>query len=98
MPYSKVINTIGATTFGVFLIHANSNAMRIWLWKDTVDVVGHYALPIVQLVLYSIVVVLAIFSLCSLIDYCRAQILEKPFFKWYDKNLDSKFRSLIKAE
>lgn len=98
MPYSKVINTIGATTFGVFLIHANSNAMRIWLWKDTVDVVGHYALPIVQLVLYSIVVVLAIFSLCSLIDYCRAQILEKQFFKWYDKNLDSKFRSLIKAE
>lgn len=26
--YLKFINAIGATTFGVFLIHANSDAMR----------------------------------------------------------------------
>ena len=30
--YSKVINRIAASTFGVLLIHANSNAMRRWLW------------------------------------------------------------------
>lgn len=30
---SKIINTISATTFGVLLIHSNSDAMRIWLWR-----------------------------------------------------------------
>lgn len=32
---SKIINTIAASTFGVLLIHANSDTMRQWLWKDT---------------------------------------------------------------
>ena len=31
LPYSKLINAIGSTTFGVLLIHANSDAMRRWL-------------------------------------------------------------------
>lgn len=32
--YSKLINTIGGSTFGVLLIHANSDVMREWLWKS----------------------------------------------------------------
>ncbi len=32
--YSKFINAVASTTFGVLLIHANSNEMRQWLWKD----------------------------------------------------------------
>ena len=63
--YSKLINSFGAGTFGVLLIHANSDAMRTWLWKETVDVVGHYTLPLGQLILFSIVVVLAIFMICN---------------------------------
>ena len=43
IPYSLFINVVGATTFGVLLIHAHSNAMRHWLWRDTVDCVGHYS-------------------------------------------------------
>ena len=31
VPYSKFINIIGASTFGVLLIHAHSDAMRQWL-------------------------------------------------------------------
>lgn len=34
---SKIINTIAASTFGVLLIHANSDIMRKWLWKDTLN-------------------------------------------------------------
>lgn len=37
---SKWINTIASCTFGVLLIHANSDAMRQWLWKETCDNVG----------------------------------------------------------
>lgn len=83
--YNRVINVIGGSTFGVLLIHANSDAMRTWLWKDIVDCVGHYNLSLLQLVGFSIGVVLTIFSSCILIDRIRIKIIEEPFFKWYDK-------------
>lgn len=93
--YSKVINAFGAATFGVLLIHANSNAMLTWLWKDTVDVVGHYTLPLGQLVLFSVGVVLAIFMVCNLIDQLRIATLEKWFFNWYDRKLSSKVDAFV---
>ena len=83
--YSKAINTIGASTFGVLLIHANSDAMRQWLWKETVDCVGHYSLPSLQLVLYITSAVTIIFFSCIIIDIMRIILLERPFFRWYDK-------------
>ena len=96
MPYSKVINLIGGSTFGVFLIHAQSEAMRQWLWRDTVDCVGHYSLPLSQLVLFSIGTVLAIFFICILIDRIRIKVFEEPFFKWYDrKPLFERFTSWL---
>ena len=94
--YSKVINSIGAATFGVLLIHANSNAMRQWLWKDTVDSVGHYySLHTGELVLYSIGVVLAIFIVCNLVDQLRIATIEKWFFDWYDRKWSAKADAFI---
>ena len=83
--HSKFINAIGASTFGVLLIHANSDAMRQWLWKDTVDCIGHYALPPLQLTLYILSAVIIIFIVCTVIDRLRFHLIEKPFFRWYDK-------------
>ena len=88
--YSKIINAFGAGTFGVLLIHANSNAMRTWLCKDFVNVIGHYTLPFGQLVLFSIGVVLAVFVVCNLIDQLRIATLEKWFLNWYDSMFASK--------
>lgn len=85
IPYSKIINTIGASTFGVLLIHANSNAMRTWLWKDVVDCVGNYSLSLGSLIMYAIVSVLIIFLVCTLIDILRIRFIETPFFNWFDK-------------
>ena len=87
IPYSKVINSIGATTFGVLLIHANSDAMRHWLWKDTVDCVGHYDTPYYYL--YAPLTVLCIFIICSFIDYIRIHTFEKWFFNKYEKKIES---------
>lgn len=97
--YSNVINAFGAGTFGVLLIHANSDAMRQWLWKDTMDVVGHYSLPFGQLVLFSVGTVLAIFVICNLIDQLRIATLEKWLFRWYDnsnyiKRISSRIESI----
>lgn len=94
--YSKIINALGAGTFGVLLIHANSDAMRTWLWKDTVDVVGHYqALTTGELALYSIGAVLAIFVICNLIDQLRIATLERWFLRWYDNKWSARADALV---
>ena len=93
--YNKIINAFGAATFGVLLIHANSNAMRTWLWKNIVDSVGHYDMPLGSLILYSLGVVLAVFLVCNLIDQLRIATLEKWFFNWYDRKIAAKANAFV---
>lgn len=94
--YRRIINAFGAGTFGVLLIHANGNAMKTWLWRDTVDVVGHYAsFSLGEVVLYSVGVVLAIFIICNLIDQLRIAFLEKCFLGWYDRKVSAKTETII---
>ena len=81
---------MGAATFGVLLIHANSGAMITWLWKDTVNCIDHFNLPLGHLALYSIGVILTVFLVCSLIDQLRINTVERWFFRWYDNNLSIK--------
>lgn len=76
IPYSRVINTIAASTFGVFCIHAHSETMRQWLWKDTLDNVGHYGDKLMPL--YAVGCVLGIFAVCVIIDILRINLIEKP--------------------
>lgn len=90
MPQSKLINAIGGSTFGVLLIHANSDAMRTWLWKDTVDCTGHFGLSLPHLILFSIGVIAAVFFSCIIIDRIRIFLLEKPFFTWFDKKTEAR--------
>lgn len=93
IPYSKFINTVGATTFGVLLIHANSDAMRKWLWRDTLRNVDMY--NSIFCILHAILSVIAVFVVCSLIDFLRIKFIEKPFFVFYDK-IEPKFLSWYK--
>lgn len=76
--YSKVINLIGASTFGVLLIHANSDIMRQWLWQDILNNVGQYGTN--TMVLHAILSVIAIFVICILVDMLRMRFVEKPLF------------------
>lgn len=81
--YNPFINLVASTCFGVFLIHSSSETMRTWLWKDTlkvVEVFGKSWMP-----LHAILSVLGIFVICSLIDLLRIYLLEKNFFKLWDK-------------
>ena len=89
IPRSKLINAIGGSTFGVLLIHANSDTMRQWLWKDTIDCVGHYGLPLGSLIAYSCLSVLTIFTICTIIDRLRVKALEEPLFRLYDRRKES---------
>lgn len=93
--YSKIINAFGAGTFGVLLIHANSDAMRIWLWKDTLDIVGHYSMPLGELVLYCFGAVISVFIICNLIDQLRIATFEKLFLNWYDNKVAKKADNFV---
>ena len=83
MKYYKWINVIASTTFGVLLIHANSNTMRQWLWKDTLHNADVYYTD--YACLYSVVAVLVVFIVCSVIDFVRINTVEKWMFKELDK-------------
>ena len=84
IPYSKFINTVAASTFDVLCIHAHSDAMRQWLWRDTLNNVGMYASPYMSL--HAICSVLGVFIICNAIDHARIAAIEKPFFHWWDKH------------
>ncbi len=86
MKNNRFINTVASTTFGVLLIHANSEAMRQWLWRDLLNVPGMYEWNLLPLIGASIGIMVGVFVVCSLIDYLRILFIERPFFRWIDKH------------
>lgn len=87
---SRLINTISASTFGVLLIHANSDTMRQWLWKDTLKNMSYYSSGLLPA--HAIASVIGVYVICTLIDYARIRWLEKPFLNLYDNHLFAKER------
>lgn len=85
IPQSRLINTVGATTFGVLLIHANSDAMRQWLWVDTLNNVSAYYSPWGYI--HAILSVAVVFVVCSFLDLLRIRLIEKPFLDALDKKI-----------
>lgn len=90
LSYCRFINSLGATTFGVLLIHAHSDTMRVWLWRDLFDNVGHLSVP--YYALRSLGIVLLVFIVCACLDYIRISLLEKPLFAFYDKRLSESLK------
>lgn len=81
IPHSRLINAVGASTFGVLLIHANSDAMRQWLWREIVGCVDHFSGDVILTLGYALVSVLIIFTVCSGIDWFRGRIIEPKLIK-----------------
>lgn len=92
---SKFINTVSASTFGVLLIHSNSEAMRTWLWKTVLKTTDFYSSQF--LILHAVCSVIGIFIVCVFIDFLRIKLIETPFFKLWDSHWESilkKYHSL----
>ena len=85
MKYHKWINTIAASTFGVLLIHANSDTMRQWLWRDTLQNAEQFYMS--YACIYAMISVITIFAICIAIDNIRINTLEKWMFIVIDKYL-----------
>ena len=81
--YNRAINTVASATFGVLLIHANSDTMRQWLWSDTLNNVGWYTAKIgdggtFTVILHAVLCVFVVYSACTIIEYLRLRFAEKP--------------------
>ena len=80
---NRFINTVAASTFGVFCIHSNSEVMRRWLWQSVLKNVKVWQTE--WMVVHAIVSVLGIFAVCTLIDWLRIKLIETPLMKVWDK-------------
>ncbi len=60
---------MAASTFGVLMIHANSDMMRQWLWKDLLYNADMYNSN--YFVLHMFGCTIGIFVVCTLIDMVR---------------------------
>lgn len=85
IPHSRLINVIASTTFGVLLIHANSDVMREWLWNHTIDCTGHFGESLLWTTGYAAVSVIVIFTVCSGIDWFRLRLIEPRLMSLYDR-------------
>lgn len=63
------INTVSASTFGVLMIHANSDTMRQWLWKDVLNNVGVYESDFI--IVHAVGAVTGVFAICTVLDIAR---------------------------
>lgn len=94
--YNRLINIGGASTFGVLLIHANSDTMRQWLWRDILNNTGMFYSD--WMVIHAIGSVVCIFIVCTIIDYCRIRFIEKPLMKSLDNSFDKVSDWYLKIE
>lgn len=74
--YSKSVNAISAASFGVLLIHANSDVMRQWLWKDVLNNVEVYGTDV--MIIHAFLAVIGIYVICTVIDMLRIKFIERP--------------------
>ena len=93
---SSIINTLASATFGVLLIHANSDIMRSWLWGDVLNVVDVHSQG--NGYLHIVLSVLGVYCVCTVLDLIRIYVIEKPVFKRLDIALpgfECRFRNTV---
>ena len=86
LPQTAWVNRIATATFGVLLIHGNSNAMREWLWRGVLKNVSYFNSPLPCLWIHALLSVLGVYTVCVVIDLLRIRYVERPLFKWIEKN------------
>lgn len=97
IPHSRLINAIGGATFGVLLIHSNSDTMRQWLWRDTVDCIGHFGGDLIWVLTYAILSVLIIFVVCAGIDWFRGIFIEPYYLNFIIRHTTSIKNKILQA-
>lgn len=80
--FSKVINTISSTTFGIYLLHDYSYS-RDYIWKDLLNNAAYQYNRL--LIPYSLIIIVAVFTVGMIVELLRINILEKLYMKLISK-------------
>ena len=80
--YNKKINTMASAVFGVYLIHENE-FIRPFLWGPVFHNAGFSYSP--YLIPYSVIVVLLVYTTCTLIELFRIKFIEKKYLKFLER-------------
>lgn len=80
--YNKVINTISSTTFGIYLIHDEGTYVRKFLWNNLIPSVSYTRKE--WFIIYSLIVICGVFSICCTIEFLRIQLFEKHLTRWFE--------------
>lgn len=75
---SKIINNVAKSTFGVLLIHANSDIMRKFLWVDLLKCTYYFNTEI--FLIHAVLSVSAVYFACVFIDRIRFKFIDEPIF------------------
>lgn len=73
---NRIINICASATFGIFLIHANSDTMRHFLWVDTLHNSDYFRSN--YLWVHAILSLAGVYIICLLIDLGRIYLVERP--------------------
>ena len=85
VPPSRRTNTVAATTFGVYLLH-DSHITRQLLWNGILHVSdAQFLSPYFPLL--ALVDILAVFAVCSAIDYLRLRLVEPKMLAWAEQRI-----------
>jgi hypothetical protein len=96
--YKKYINKMATAVFGVLLIHANSDVMRQWLWKDTLNNVDVYLYSTPAYFLFHMIIsCVTIYLICTIIELIRINFIEKPLFTYMGNGRFVKWNNKIKS-
>lgn len=91
--YVKMINTLSSATFGVLLVHTNSDAMRIFLWENLFSVKSYYKSN--YLILHAILSILSIYIVYTLTELFRIKFIEKPILnRVFKTNIFNKLKKI----
>jgi hypothetical protein len=79
IPQSKVINAIAACSWGVLLIHANSDTMRSFLWGTLLRNAEAYKTA--WFPLHAILSVLGVYIVCTALEMLRSKLMDSHILK-----------------
>ena len=85
IPPSRRINTVAATTFGVYLLH-DSGITKQLIWNGILRVSDvQFLSPYFPLL--ALTDILAVFAVCSAIDYLRLRFVEPKMLAWAEQRI-----------
>lgn len=70
--------------------------MRRFLWRDLLNNVGMYDSGF--LVLHAVGSVIAVYAVCTVLDFLRIKLLEKPVFLFWDRHFEKCKNTYLRLE